>query len=421
MVGLPLGRDALTAVYVLMFVLWRRLKLQKSKYDIVIVGAGPAGSIAARAAAEEGADVIMLDKRRELGVPVQCGEALAEYVLNELDIEPDPSWAINRIDSAKLFSPSEESVELEQKSVGKLGYILDRKVFDRHLAIRSLRAGADIQVGTFVNGLIEKDGNIEGVTFDSLEGSGKVRADLIIAADGVMSRVARWAGFDTVLGPEDIESGSQFKMIGVDVGSKSTMKFYFGRKFAPGGYVWVFPKGEDIANVGIGVLPSRAEKPSIDYLKDFVRNKPELKGGRVIEINAGGVPVCGPIERTFDDGILVVGDAARQVNSLTGGGIDWAMRAGNIAGEVAAKAVSEGDVSKKNLESYEKRWRDLMGEKLERYLKGKEVLLELSDDELDDLADILQDVDFKEISLTKMLKALMKENPKLMWKLKGLM
>lgn len=395
--------------------------MPKNDYDAIVVGAGPGGATAAKSAAEAGADVLMIDKRRELGVPVQCGEALSEEILKDLNIEPDPRWAINRIEGAELVSPSGKIVDLEQSSAAKVGYIIDRKVFDRDLAVRAVRAGAEIKVGTFVNGLIEENGRIEGVTFDSQEGEGEVRADLIVAADGVMSRVARWAGFDTSLGPEDVESGTQFKMVNVDIESKSTMQFYFGNEFAPGGYVWIFPRGEDIANVGIGVLPARAEKSSYEYLKDFIFNKPELKNGQVIEINVGGVPVSGSLDRTVADDILVVGDAARQVNSLTGGGMNWAMAAGNIAGEVAAKAVSEGDTSKDVLMEYEDRWREKFGEKMERYYQGKEILLDLSDDELDDMAEVLQGVDFEEISLTDMLKTLAKSNPKLMWKLKELL
>jgi digeranylgeranylglycerophospholipid reductase len=147
---------------------------------------------------------------------------------------------------------------------------------------------------------------------------------------------------------------------------------------------------------------------------------PGLSKGKIVEINGGGDPVSGPLKKTVKDNLLVVGDAARQVNPLTGGGIDSAMRAGNIAGEVAANAVKEGNTSEKRLNEYEKRWRESMGKRLERYLKGKEVLLSLSDDELDSLAKTLSGVKFDKISLTDMLKALMKAHPKLLWKLRGL-
>jgi digeranylgeranylglycerophospholipid reductase len=172
--------------------------------------------------------------------------------------------------------------------------------------------------------------------------------------------------------------------------------------------------------VGLGVLASRARRKPIEYLRDFVTRMPGLRKGKVLEINGGGDPVCGPLKKTVEDNLLVVGDAARQVNPLTGGGIDYAMRAGNIAGEVGAKAVAEGDTSEARLSEYEKRWREVMGKRLERYLKAKEVLLSLSDEEMDRLARALSGVKFDRISLTDMLRALVRTSPKLLWKLKGL-
>lgn len=394
----------------------------RKKYDVVVVGAGPAGSTAAYAAARNGASVLMLDRRRELGVPVQCGEALAEDILNELEIKPDPQWAVGRTNVVKIVSPSGIEVRIsERKVTGKVGYILNRKVFDKYLATRAAKAGADVMVGTFVDELILEDGKPKGVKARGVNGRFEVAAEVVIAADGVGSRVARWAGLNTTLKLDEIESGIQFQMVGVDFESPSTMEFYLGSKIAPGGYAWVFPKGEDMANVGVGVLGSRAQRGPIEYLQDLVARMPGLSKGKVVEINGGGVPVSGPIKRTVKDNLLVVGDAARQVNPLTGGGIDSAMRAGNIAGEVVAKAVKEGNTSEKKLKEYEKRWRKSMARRLERYLKGKEVLLSLSDDELDRLAKSLSGVKFDKISLTDMLKALAKAHPKLLWKLKGLL
>jgi digeranylgeranylglycerophospholipid reductase len=397
--------------------------LREKNYDIVVVGAGPAGSMAARAAAKAGAKVLLLDKRRELGVPVQCGEALAEEPLRDLGIKPDPRWIAGEVNAVRLISPSGIEVSIAEKSVvhGKVGFVLDRKIFDKHLAMLAAKEGADVRVGTLVDGLLMDGKKIAGVKASSFDGRMEVRAEVVIAADGVVSKVARWAGVNTALKPNDIESCAQFQMVGIDVKSPEVMEFYFGSKITPGGYAWIFPKGEEMANVGIGVLGSRMQCPAIEYLKNFVDSRPELKKGRVIEINGGGVPVGGPIPKTVKENLLIVGDAARQVNALTGGGIDSAMRAGDIAGEVAAKAVASGEVSEKKLMEYEKRWRELMGKRLERYLKAKDVLLSMSDDELDRLAKALQGVEFDKISLTDMLKVLTKVNPKLLWKLKGLM
>ncbi len=394
----------------------------QEKYDVVVVGAGPAGSTAAYAAARNGASVLMLDRRRELGVPVQCGEVLAEDILNELGIKPDPQWAVGRTNVVKIVSPSGIEIRIsERKVTGKVGYVLNRKVFDKFLAVRAAKAGVDVMVGTYVDGLIIDDGRPQGVKARGMDGKLEVSAKVIIAADGVGSRIARWAGLNTTLKLDDIESGIQFQMVGVDFESPSTMEFYLGSKIAPGGYAWVFPKGEDMANVGLGVLGSRTERRPIEYLRNFVARMPGLSKGKVVEINGGGDPVSGPLKKTVKDNLLVVGDAARQVNALTGGGIDSAMRAGNIAGEVAAKTVSEGNTSEKRLSEYEKRWREQMGKRLERYLKAKDVLLSLTDDDLDKLAEALREVKFDKISLTDMLKALVKAHPKLLWKLKGLM
>lgn len=389
-------------------------------YDVIIVGAGPAGSTAAYAAAKGGASVLMVDRRRELGVPVQCGEALAEDVLKELKIKPQERWAVNRTNAVKIVSPGGIGVRVAERAGGKVGYILDRKQFDKFLAVRAVEAGAESVVGTFVHGLLMEDGKPVGIKAKGVQGGFEARAKLVVAADGVGSRVAGWAGLKTTLKHQDIETCAQFQMVGVDVESTGLLEFYLGSKISPAGYAWVFPKGEDMANVGLGVLASRAERRPIDYLKDFVARMPNVSKGKAVEINIGGVPVCGPLKQTVKDNLIVVGDAARQVNPLTGGGIDSAMRAGTIAGEVAAKAVKEGNTSEKKLKEYDKRWREVMGKRLERYLKAKDVLLSLSDEEMDKLARALADVKFDKISLTDMLRSLMKADPKLLWKLKGL-
>ncbi|MEW6592893.1 MAG: NAD(P)/FAD-dependent oxidoreductase, partial [Candidatus Hadarchaeota archaeon] len=372
--------------------------MQEKKYDIVVVGAGPAGSTAAYSAAVNGAKVLMVDRRRELGVPVQCGEALSEDVLKELKIKPDPMWALNRTNAVKIVSPGGIEIRVSEKKVtGKVGYILNRKIFDKFLAEKAVRAGADVMVNTYVDGLVMEDGKPKGVKAKMAGGRLEIPADVIIAADGVGSRVAKMAGLNTTLKLADMESGIQFQMIGVDFEAQNMMEFYLGSKIASGGYAWVFPKGKDIANVGLGILGSKRERPPIEYLKDFVASRPGLVKGKIIEINGGGDPVSGPLKKTVGNNLLIVGDAARQVNPLTGGGIDSAMRAGTIAGEVAAKAVADGNTSEKKLSEYEKSWREQMGKRLERYLKAKNVLLSLTDEEMDQLAKSLSKIKFEKI------------------------
>lgn len=389
----------------------------KDRYDVVVVGGGPAGSLAAKYAAENGVDALIVEKEKELGVPLQCAEGLYEGALTDLGIDPDPQWAVNKIDSAELVSPSGKRVEISSGATGPTGYILDRKAFDEYLGVQAVRSGSDILMNAYVDGLIQEE-EMGGVTISSSDGKAEVRGEVVIAADGVNSRVGRLAGVDTALGPMEIESCSQFKMAGIDIEDRHSLEFYFGEEIAPGGYIWVFPKGEDTANVGIGVLPGLAEKPSIEYLKDFISSKPELKKGGIVGFNAGGVPVSGPLERTVTDGLLIVGDAARLVNPMTGGGINFAMKSGKMAGEVAADAVSEGNTSEERLMEYENRVRERIGEDLKKYKRGKDVLIDLSDEELDNIAETIQEADIEKISLTKMMKKLATSNPELVWGLK---
>ena len=396
------------------------MRLQEKKYDVVVVGAGPAGSTAAYSAVKNGAKVLMVERRRELGVPVQCGEALAEDILKELKIKPDPAWALNRTNAVKIFAPSGIDIRIAERVGGKVGFILNRKIFDKFLALRAVEAGSDLMVGTYVDGLIFGNGKPKGVKAIGSNGRLEIPAQVIIAADGVGSRVAKWVGLNSTLKLGDIESGVQFQVVGVDFDSQDTMEFYLGSKIAPGGYAWIFPKGEHVANVGLGVVGSRVDRRPLDYLRDFVASKPNLSKGKVVEINGGGDPVSGPLKKTVKDNVIIVGDAARQVNAITGGGIDSAMRAGDIAGEVAAKAVKDGDTSEKRLNEYEKRWREKMGKRLDKYLKAKNVFLSLSDKELDELAETLSKVKFDKISVMGMIKVLVKKHPKLLWKLKGL-
>ncbi len=232
------------------------------------------------------------------------------------------------------------------------------------------------------------------------------------------SKVGRWAGIDTTLKLSDIESGAQFLMADIDF-DPNYCDFYLGNKLAPGGYAWIFPKGKHEANVGLGILGSRSGgMPAIEYLQRFVET--HYPDGKILEIVVGGVPVSAPIERTTASGLMLIGDAARMANPITGGGILHAMESGMMAGEVAASVISRGDVSVKALGEYEKRWRSTIGALNERSYKVKELFMNRSDKELNDLAHTIENVDFTELTISGLIGALIKKNPKLFWKIRQL-
>jgi digeranylgeranylglycerophospholipid reductase len=183
--------------------------------------------------------------------------------------------------------------------------------------------------------------------------------------------------------------------------------------------VWIFPKGGHTANVGVGILGSKSGKiRAITLLQKFVETT--IPDGKIIEMVLGGVPVSGPIERTVTDGLILVGDAARQSDPLTGGGITNAMDAGKIAGEVCIKAKEKGDYSVKTLKEYEDRWRVTIGNEISRSLQVKNLLIKLNDEQLNQLAHSLDDVDASTMELPKLLAVLFKKNPKLLWELRSL-
>lgn len=389
----------------------------KESYDVAVVGAGPAGSVAAKTAAELGLDVLLIEKRQEIGAPVRCAEGAGRKLLMEF-ITSDPKWIAASMKGARIYAPNGTVLRIGGEE--EIGVILERKIFDRELAKLAARAGAQVQVKTRATGVIINDGFVCGITACHLDEAFKIESKIVIAADGVESQVARWAGIDTTVKLKDIETCAQFLIADIDI-NEEYADFYIGNNVAPGGYIWVFPKGEREANVGVGILGSRSgDLRAIDYLRSFVAKK--FPGGKIIEMVVGGVPVSGVIDCAMANGIMVAGDAARQADPITGGGITNAMCAGRVAGEVAAKAVQEENYSAEVLREYEDRWRASIGKDLARNYRVKEILSNFTDEDLNSLANSLKGIDFrsKDFDIKILLKELVLKNPKILFKLRNI-
>ncbi len=385
------------------------------KTDLIVVGAGPAGSMAA---INSKCDAILIDQRPEIGVPKQCAEGVSESLFEKIGVKPKKEWISKEIKATYMISPSGIQIKLDDKKVkkAKFGFVLNRKDFDKGLAEIAANTGAELMPKTrFIRAeRTERGVKVYAKQFNkTVEIEGKI----LIACDGVQSRAAKSFGLDTTLPLRYIESCYQYEMTDIEV--ESAVELYFGRVYAPGGYLWIFPKGENSANVGIGIVPSLTEKRAKAYLDNFLKNE-RLKGGKIIEINAGAVPVSPPMKKTYADNLMVCGDAARMVNPLTGGGIHTACTSGSIAGKIATKAIEEEDYSEKFLSEYQRLWRNEFGKELEYYGKAQEVLIKLTDTEMDKIAKSLQEIKLEEISTMEILKAIVKMNPKLLWKLKSL-
>ncbi len=369
--------------------------MKKLKYDVVVVGGRVGGATASLFASKSDVDVLMIEKRQEIGSPVQCAEGVTYGTFETLEMEPSERYIRSRIKGAHIHAPDGRRICYEGGIAE--GLVLDRKIFDKELAIESARAGTDIMIKTTVKDLIIKDHRVYGVVAKHLGETIEIRADVVIAADGIESNIARIAGIGTIRTPQEICSCAQYEMVGMDV-DPEYLEFYFGEKIAPGGYLWIFPKGDDVANVGIGIRSS-LETP-IKYLNNYISNL----NATPVELNIGGVPVSGPIDKTYTDGLLVVGDAAGQIDPITGGGIHTTISCARTAGEVAAQSVKKEDSSSEFLKKYHDVWRENIGKNLDKSVKYRKMADKLNDDDMNALAEFIETQDLEAISKISVLK-----------------
>ncbi len=351
----------------------------KESYDVVVVGAGPAGSTAARFAAAGGASVLLLEKDRDVGYPVRCGEAVSHEGVIQF-IEPDPRWIAATVSKFRIIVPNGNSIV---PRLDGIGYVLERRIFDYELAKLAVREGAEVVTKAYVYDLIKQDGGVKGVRVLVKDEKVEIRAKVVIGADGVESRVGKWAGIDTTTHIHDMESCAQVTLSGVEV-EEGVLEFYFGEQVAPGGYLWVFPKGKDSANVGLGVSVEQAKKKSaVQFLEKFIEKR--FPDAAILTRIAGGVPCAKTCDEIVKNNVMLVGDAAHQVNPLSGGGIISGMIGGMIAGQVAAEAIRKNDL--RHLVEYEKRWHKRLGWRHEVFYNIKEAIYRFSDETLNKLCE----------------------------------
>jgi digeranylgeranylglycerophospholipid reductase len=378
----------------------------KNEYDVIVVGGGPAGSMAARFAAEQGASVIMLEKDRDIGYPVRCGEAVSKTGIEEF-IDSDDTFISSTINKFAMVAPDGTEVVLPY---GETVYVLERRIFDYELAKQAASYGAEIITRAYVNGLLFDDGKVSGVKFEYKGKQQEIRSKVVIAADGVESRVGRWAGIKTHTDFKEMEGCVQVTAANINV-NPNTLYFHFGKDVAPEGYFWIFPKRNNTANIGLGVSGKIGKTKSAQlYLDDFMdKHYPDAP---VLTRVAGGVPSSITLEKISAPGIILVGDAARQVNPLSGGGIVSGMIGGKIGGRVVGEAIKRDDLN--HILTYDKAWRDRLGKRHEIFNRIKDGIYNFSDEKFNNIAQAFLKIPVEKRTLGNLFKTALLNNPLLL-------
>ncbi len=356
--------------------------MRTDRFDAVVIGGGPAGCVAAAGIAGGGFSTLLVEKRGRIGFPVRCAEAIgpASAVRRHIDIrQEDISATINGV---VIVAPDKTRYEKEMPGIG---YVVDRELFDRRLADIAVEKGAVLRTGHQVTGLIHTAGAVTGVKIRDLAAGEEYEAGsrVVVGADGVESLSPRWAFLKDSCSPGDILSCAQELVEGIDV-SRGYVEFHIGRRFAPGGYAWVFPKGPGSANVGTGINPLESGGlTAFACLERFLEERCPL--GRRRRLIVGGCTVAKRLRSLATDGYIVTGEAANQNNPLTGGGVIESIAASRAAAVVVCGALEKGDTSKKALDGYTKEWNRSYGRSSDLFYKTARVLYRISDPQMNRL------------------------------------
>jgi len=341
------------------------------KVDIVVIGAGPAGLIAAREAAKRGTNVAVLEEHGEIGSPCHCAGLLSIKGLAEIGVPLNDNFIQNKIRGAYFYSPSKLSFMIERKEY--VACLVDRTAFDKFLAQQALREGAKVRLGSEVRFVKRVNGKI-------VVGGrwGSITADVVVDAEGVASRNLREIGLQ-FLSRGCILPALQYDLVGVDVDPRH-VEVHLSNKTAPGFFAWIIPINENSARVG---LACREANP-YERLEAFIKGRFGENRSR-ISTRSGLIATCGPLKKTFSGNLIVVGDAAGQSKPITGGGVILGGLCAMIAGEVAAEAVKRRDFTSNYLRRYEILWRRRLGREFKLTLLARKITNRLSDKTIDEI------------------------------------
>ena len=344
-------------------------------YDVIVIGGGPTGSRTAFRLGKMGYQVIVLEKRPGIGQKTCCTGIISQECVTRFDIPREV--IVKNINTAKIVSPSGRSIALSTSQ--SPAAIVDRAALDQHLAGLTKRQGVQYYVrrkGEYISLRPEKA--VVGIRDEGYDYQLEARA--VVLASGFNTVLAKDLGLGR---PGDFAAGAQTE---VELNGTGEIEVHFGQKTAPGFFTWLVPTAKD---KGLAGLISR-RTPGL-----FLRQWLETLAAKQKIVRAdcprrfGGVPLK-PISRTFTDRVLVVGDAAGQVKSTTGGGIYFGLLCADMAAETLHNGFQSGDLSAQKLSLYERNWRGKLGSELRREYFARKVFERLSDRQIEKLFSVIQ-------------------------------
>ncbi len=369
--------------------------------DIIVIGASPAGVMAARNASAKGCKVILLDKKEAAGVPTHPANTFFKGMFDRTGEEVDQSYVIKNLKGAYIIAPSGRNVVFEGEA-----YFLDRRKFDEFYIKQAKDAGADVRFGIEVLNVLRKDGSFVVST-----SKGKVRSELVIVSDGINSRISALLDLKPIKHPEDIAWSMEAEIEAEGIGEPEFFEYYVGNH-APGWKSTYSPCGGNRAT--LGMYARRHGSDVSDLFDAWIEKFKALKGlddVTIISRSTGGDPIAAIPGDIVADGVMVVGGSAAQ------SGIGYGMHAGKMCGNVAAEAIEKGDTSKNFLMRYRRLWNDAY--RTEYYLGrfALETLRKMKDEEIDEMMKVFEGEDLKVLSgspfnqALQISKMILKNNP----------
>lgn len=344
--------------------------------EVLVVGAGPAGSSAAMAAADGGARTLLIDRKKEIGTPVQCGEVVGETLLKRMKLKLPPGAKAMPLDHTKFLL--DRRIALTSREPYWKAVSLERKIFDKALAASAAEAGAMVHADARLTSIEMRDGNVVEATIMHQGVETTVHPKVVIAADGVHSTMSRLMGVE-LFTEKAVAKGIEYEMVSrkrLPAGMQIFLEPEVGL-----GYGWIIPKGPRRANVGLAAIGLQGNRR--DRLQEWLSSNPMVSDmfdiDKVVEVKTGDAPLPGFLGGPRRGNVLFAGDAAGQTLAFVGEGIIPSFACGQGAGAVASAAVRQNDMSR--LDCYERAIEDLLGNELSMGGDIKDNILKVWTDE----------------------------------------